>query len=259
LPSQFKAPSSCIRIFTKEGWHDLQPGLNGDSNPDWFGPEISFGPAMLKASPGRTVVLIKHAKGSCDLGRMWHPPDPHGNHAGPLYREFMDIVGQAVNSHASIMMSNIKGLIWMQGETDAWYEDPAMASAYEQNLTNLITSIRTELGISNLAFSIGRISTSWIWSGGGHGELVRQAQYHISQTVPCTVMVDTDDLPLNDDEAHYSSDGQIQLGERFADSLRGLWVCKSKPDIMGLPSKAKFQVKAMQSTTLKVAERRSNR
>ena len=231
LPSQFKVPNSRIRIFTKEGWHDLQPGLNDDSNRDWFGPEISFGPAMLKANPRRTVFLIKHARGSSDLGQMWRPPDSYGNHAGTLYREFMDIVRRAVGSHASIMTSNIKGMIWMQGETDAWNEDPAMASAYERNLTDLIISIRTELGIPNLAFSIGRISTSWTWSGGAHGELVRQAQYRVSQAIPYTMMVDTDDLSLDADEAHYSSEGQIKLGERFADSLRVLCSCHSKSEM----------------------------
>lgn len=222
LPAALAATSSDVQVYLNEAWHDLQPGLNNDGNAEWFGPELALGRCLQQAYPERKIVLVKHAAGSTDLGNCWRAPDSEGNNAGAYYAAFIKTVNDAIASVSPSATARIRGMIWMQGETDAWYDDPSMAMAYEENLTAFVRSVRSDLDAANMPFCMGRISQTWTWSGGGHGEIVRQAQYDVSQNVPCTVMIDTDDLTLNPDMAHYDAAGQVILGERFAGSIIGL-------------------------------------
>ena len=112
----------------------------------------------------------------------------------------------------------------MQGESDAYVApadlddpDPTAANAYEQNLTNLINSMRNDLDAPNLPFSIGRIGTNWTYSA-----TVRNAQSNVSSNLANTRLVETSDLSLLVDGAHYDTAGMITLGERFAESIIGL-------------------------------------
>jgi hypothetical protein len=221
LPKNLQQPNANISIYINDSWHDLQPGLNHDRNNDWFGPEITFGPEMVEATR-QNIVLVKYAIGSTTLGNEWHAPDTQEQGAGSCYTSFIKAVEEAIASLSLGRKVEIKGMIWMQGETDAWHADPAWANAYKQNLTDFIHSIRHKFKEPNLPIVIGRISPSWTWSGGGHGEIVRQAQLEVSRTMLKVAMIDTDDLSLDADEAHYNASGQIELGKRFAKAMISL-------------------------------------
>lgn len=229
LPAALQTAEAAIPVYVNGGWQNLQPGLNYDRNSAWFGPEVTFG-RDIAAATGRNVALVKYAVGSTTLADEWHAPDANGQGAGLCYTGFMTSVNAARASFGPDVQVTIRGMVWMQGETDAWYQDPARANAYEQNLTAFIASVRSDLKVADLPFIIGRISPSWNWSGGGHGAIVRQAQYDVSQTVANTLMINTDDLELNPDLAHYSTSGQLLLGSRFAEAM----VAIPEPTTLGI-------------------------
>jgi hypothetical protein len=210
LPQELQQPRPDIHIYWGGVWTHLRPGLGGNSS--CFGPEITFCRDIVDVQPGEDIVFVKYAVGGTNLWNDWRPTD------GVQYINFMNAVDNAL---LSVSEPEIIGMIWMQGESDAWSLHSTLehAQEYQQNLTNFIQSVRADLGVPDLPFVIGRISQShlWIWR-----DIVRQAQVNVSQTVPNTALVVTDDLPLLTDNMHYNASGTVTLGTRFADAANAL-------------------------------------
>jgi hypothetical protein len=62
-----------------------------------------------------------------------------------------------------------------------------------------------------------RLSTTYVnRPDTDYGDIVRANQELVNSNVSNTTMINTDDLPLRDDETHYTSDGQNTLGQRVA-------------------------------------------
>jgi hypothetical protein len=110
----------------------------------------------------------------------------------------------------------IAGMIWMQGETDA--QNIATANAYEVNLKNLITHVRSDFDSPNMRFVLGRITTFYDSKPAGGNATVRSSQVSVGCDFPNTAWIDTDDLQWAYD-AHYGTQGQIELGIRFANAM----------------------------------------
>jgi hypothetical protein len=112
--------------------------------------------------------------------------------------------------------------VWMQGEDDA---REGHGGVYADSLRGLFEQLRTDLGRDDINFVIGRISDYDLDNSEyPHWTLVRQAQVEVAESEPRTAWVDTDDL--NDglsrrgkeisNALHYSAQGYITLGHRFA-------------------------------------------
>jgi len=212
LPPELQGEQTDVRFSTGGRWLNLRPGF-GNTGAH-FGPELTFGRHMADALPTENVALIKYAVGGTDLANDWRPPDANGEGAGPLYVTFMNRVGTAVNLLGPGTDWEFAGMIWMQGERDS--RDPDKAQAYEQNLTDFIASIRDDVAVPDLPFVIGRISNTPTLP---YGEIIRQAQFDVSQSVSNTAMINTDDLPRLWDDLHYATPGVLTLGSRFGEGI----------------------------------------
>jgi hypothetical protein len=210
-------------------WTTLRVGESGA-----FGPEIGFAHDMEQAMPGATIAIVKYSAGGTgiarsedytdyipaltgfnDKGRNWHPPTD-GRKAGELYRSLITNVRNATSSLERVGKPwELTGLVWMQGEHEAGISRK-MADDYEGLLSDFIRSVRKDLGVPTLPFSIGQVNShTWIY-----GDIARKAQVEVCRKDKRTGLVETVDLPrVEGDAAHFTADGMLTLGSRFAAAM----------------------------------------
>ena len=185
--------------------------LNGHLGTE-FGPEITFGLDMEQAYPNDNIALIKWAYGSTDLANDWNPAQ-----TGNCYEKFKNTVISQMAALSQNYQPVIVGMLWMQGEADA-YNSQAEADAYEQNLRNFISSVKTDFSRPDLKFVIGRIDDSSAWT---YSAPVRAAEVTVANDTANTTWINTDDI-TRWDLYHFDSTGLLTLGHRFATAMEGL-------------------------------------
>ena len=148
----------------------------------YIGPELGIADLLSTyyTDPNYKAGIIKYAVGSSRLrdditgvsalGGNWYPPSMIAQNGaaseqltGNLYRLFIDQVQSSIRDFRALGYKvSIKGVYWMQGESDRGYED-----IYPDLLRALITDMRSDLGslsgedLSNMPFVVGEISSSF--------------------------------------------------------------------------------------------------
>ena len=190
-----------------------------DLNPraGCFGPEVGFAMRFLELMPLDELWLIKYAVGGSSLlawERDWsieRAAIADDADKGALYPRLIRHVKQAIPDEDVDLLA----CLWMQGESDSRF--PLAAAQYQQNLTELIANIRADLDQALMPFVIGLVNPAP--SRFACLSSVRAAQRLVTETVPKVSLVDTDGLTRHDDEVHYDTAGQLELGRRFANQL----------------------------------------
>jgi len=173
---------------------------------------VSFGYQLKKLYPQDDIYLIKSSTGGTNLALDWNPnPDS----MGPQYKLFKARADAALaNLAAAGKKPVIAGMIWMQGEDDSTV--PANAKAYQDNLKNFIKKVRSDFAAPKMKFVLGRITyMSKLWTTTDNIDTVRAAQQKIPEIDGNAAWFDTDDLKWSY-YGHYGTQGQIELGLRFA-------------------------------------------
>ncbi len=132
-------------------------------NNDYYGRKENLTAGIIKYAHGGTALLDQNTAGG-----NWVSPSyaeslnkEHTGSRGILYRDLLKEVeiGIFALKEDGYTDINIKGLFWMQGETDRYYPEE-----YEKALKFFISDIRRDLGslvnedLSKLPFIIGEIS-----------------------------------------------------------------------------------------------------
>lgn len=194
--------------------------LSGQSNMERLKPEAAFTPAVEKAFGKENIVVIKEATGGQPISRWYQGSKAGDGKTGDFYKSILTKV------EAATAGKTIKSItfVWMQGERDA---QQGMADTYSENLTGLITKLRTDLKHKEMNVVIGRLSDFAMDKPGWIS--VRETQVKIAEADPRAAWVDTDDLnnlekkggaTVND--LHLSKEGYITLGQRFAEKAIAL-------------------------------------
>ncbi len=197
--------------------------LSGQSNMAGMDPEVSFTPAVTKAFGKDKVIVVKDAHGGQSI-RSWgksnheFPPPTTGRVPkvrGELYDRLMEKVKAAITGQTLKTVT----FVWMQGESDL------NNTAYDAYLKELLEQLEADLAFKKINLVIGRISDAGL-DGGKRREgnlTIRRIQQEFAEAHPRGAWVDTDDL--NDrkegekvvDDLHYTKEGYVLLGTRFAD------------------------------------------
>ncbi len=164
---------------------------------------IAFGKVMANEL-SRPIGLISAAHGGTSLDQ-WSPDlkDQGGNSLyGAMLQRIKDAGG------------NLRGILWYQGESDAW--DTPTAITYADRFANWVERVRIDLNkpdLPVLTVQIGCVVLDSInvsaWN------IVRQEQYTVPDRVSRVTVAPTVDLTL-EDCIHISAPDLIRLGHRMA-------------------------------------------
>lgn len=203
--------------FSNVTFFDL--GLNPSLTPPQgnFGPEVGLSMELSKNYPNKRFLLIKYAIGGASL-LDWSPNYDQQKakitghpEFGNMYKRLIMLTDSLTKGH----QVKVRALLWMQGERDA--RIPEAGVNYYNNFELLINSIRKDLKSPDLPVIFGKVNPPP--DRYPALDTVVGAQMRISQELPNTYLIDTDDLEKWEDDLHYSSNGQIDLGVKFGEML----------------------------------------
>ena len=194
----------------------LRPGYNDNfGTGNGFGAELGFGHALEAARDSgaiesEEIYLIKYAIGATNLAEEWNVDT-----GGPIYSQFTAWVNDALaNLTSNGIGYDIEGMMWMQGENDAF--TPSFANSYEANLNRLIADVRRRYD-ADMDFVIGRLHEELTPFFYTEANTVRQAQVNVANSDARNYWVNTDGFVVNPiDGVHFDSSGHLALGEAFA-------------------------------------------
>jgi hypothetical protein len=191
---------------------DGEPALFTDRRS--FGPEVTFAHEMARAWPDRNIVLLKYAVGGTSL-LAWAPEWSEAQaeltanaNAGPLYSQLM----AAVRGPALGPSARFAGLLWMQGERDARYL--TVGPDYLANLGTFVAAVRADLDEPDLPLLLGLVNPPP--ERYPAADVVRAQQLAAPDELAMTAVIDTAGVTKRDDDLHYDTAGQLELGRRFA-------------------------------------------
>lgn len=229
LPPSLQADQPDVQLFFGEindgvtapgSWGNLRPGsgtvIGQGTQPTAFGSELTLGRTLADANPNRNVAIIKFAANSTDLANRWNPAN------NDLYGELLTRIDAAtgVITDANANFS-IRGLAWHQGEQDG--RNLNNSGNYDQNLTNFISSFRTDLAsdlASDFHVAVGHLGASTATTNVvGYAE-VQNAQAAVAARDANVSLIPTSSLALSDN-VHLDESGQQALGIGFAGAFLG--------------------------------------
>ncbi|MEM7313262.1 MAG: sialate O-acetylesterase [Planctomycetota bacterium] len=194
---------------------------NPSSHPEEFGPEVSLGRTLADAYPDRNIAIIKYSHGGSNLHTQWDA-------GGDRYNDFLSVTSDALAAITDAGATfNLKGLGWVQGESDAG--SFANASAYESNLTDFVDRVRTDVfGGTSAPFVISRLSDNQYNNLSTNVITIRNAQVAVAEADPMIEWVDTDDDSFSTydigNPIHFDARGNIAQGIAMGNGFMALTV-----------------------------------
>ncbi len=185
-------------VLAKEPLHFYEPKMAG------LDCGLSFARTMLLSIPEDvTILLIPTAVGGSSI-RKWIDDSVHRGVS--LWSNFKDKVEIAKK------YGTVKGILWHQGEADA---NANGIPVYVENLKTLFAKMRTEVGQRKLPIIMGEL--------GYFSKTVNEQFMKINGVMhqyatkdKRSAVVETKGLDHKGDNLHFNSEGQRELGKRYA-------------------------------------------
>lgn len=193
-----------------------------------FGPEIGMNEIFETKNFERDLFIIKYASGGTTLQRDWLSPSSvtETMPVGVLYSGMVEYIHQCLKElEDQNYYPFIKGICWMQGESDGGY----YANQYKNNELNFINDLREEFnyymeeGDNKIKFISGGISPYWanysiINNGKKENALLDAQNNYYIDTIQNNLSYDKE--PTNSiDYCHYDSLAMVELGKLFANAM----------------------------------------
>lgn len=227
---QHAGPQRDVLLFDQD--RRLQPLVPPTGLPfKTIGSDVSLA-RDLADHFGAGIAMVKYAVGSTALGRQWQPENEFG-----YYEQLVSRVREATDLLTERgYKPRIYGLFLVQGEADSGNGD--YDDLYAQSLVRFVTALRNDLHEPQLPAVWSRIPALIPPSRYPFSATVRALQVSAVSLIQHAAWVDTDDLPLvtavtppDLPNLHYTTDGEIELGHRFADAWVGLVVDSFRPRV----------------------------
>lgn len=221
FPEELAKADEDVVMMTDGIWVPLEP------KDEFNGPEISFAREMKKAYPNSRIGIIKIAIGGAGIRAFvpdWSPElaSVSGDEQlGSLYDKLLKHL-EISNRDPSI---RYMGVLWEQGAKDM--DKKERAEGYLDYLSGIIAQLRIDAGTPELPLFVGTYfdmeTLDKLKSMGYPKVKFREAIYEVirdhnlaEERIPCTRTVVHGQLPVLEDGVHFTTQGQITLGEMFA-------------------------------------------
>lgn len=112
----------------------------------------------------------------------------------------------------------IKGLIWIQGESDC--ASQAQVDAWSVGFANMVAALRADLGIPLLPVVFAQLGPMPSGSPYGYAQALRDKQSGIRMAK--VAMITTSDLAVDSSGLHFTQSAQVTIGQRAAAAMNGM-------------------------------------
>ena len=193
---------------SKGEWVNMQP-QEGRYPAGHFGPEVSFSRKLKKA--GYNPAIFKYTFGGTGLAKHWKAPNKGG-----LYDSMVQNLTAATQKLTNMgYRINIRGFIWIQGESDGINDEAA--SAYQENLIIMINHLRNKvLDEPNLNIILGVDEQHYFVE---ERPIIVEAQKRIAQVDKNIIFTTMYGLPKTD-KTHLTPVGLIEHGHRIYQAFK---------------------------------------
>ena len=175
-----------------------------------FGPELSFGQAASRLLDD-PVAVIKIADSAAFLVD-WVPGHPRSNR--PLYDDALRFIRRGLaDLGAAGFQPVLEGVIWLPAEHDAWWTP--YRNQYATNLTTVVSNLRTDLGMPQLAWFVAELRDDLIWGQPELDELDAKIE-SVAAADPHLWFVSTDSLTASGPAPTLGTLGNLELGRLMA-------------------------------------------
>lgn len=168
------------------------------------GPGLSFGIEMANASPGAKIGLIPCAVGGTSIDK-WQPGALDKVTSTAPYDDAVARIKEAMKR------GKIKGMIWLQGESDS---SPEKSSEYLGKLKVLVERIRKLTHDKNLpvvAGELGRFRAKY--------QLINTELHRGEKEIKNFAVAGSEGLTHKGDTTHFDSRSAVEFGKRFAGKM----------------------------------------
>ncbi len=224
-PDQHDSSSPADRWITLGPQLRGEPGLkaeprqygNFSSELGGFGPEISCARQLarhdIKVGRKTELAVVKAAFSGTSVAIDW---DPTGvGERGACYRALVDEVRTARElAEAEGQKVSLRGLIWVQGESDANATD---ASTYQERLRVMFESLRRDLQAAELRVLVA-VNVHFREGKNKFMPEIIAAQKQLGHSLPHCRYVETQGASIAN-RVHFDSRGTLEIGKRFASAL----------------------------------------
>ncbi|MFN0052876.1 MAG: sialate O-acetylesterase [Planctomycetales bacterium] len=221
-----------VRISFKVGDKVLKGGLTvgytgyaADGSRRHIGPELGFG-FVLGDHFEEPVLLIKTAWGGKSLFVDFRPPSS-GGQVGPSYTKMVEEIRAAL-AELGGQEYEVAGFYWQQGWNDML--TPAAIPEYAQNLVNLVSDLRKEFNVPNMAVVMGELGNGGPVTQGDMFEF-RKAQEAGTKQIKTALFIKTTDFarppelspcPTHGHHWFANAESYFLIGEAAGEGMKSL-------------------------------------
>jgi len=203
-----RAGNSTILMLTKNNqWVPAQHPLHFDKPAvAGVGPGLVFGKAMAAANPTHVIGLIPCAVGGTSIN-TWVPGGYDSATKTHPYNNML------LRLKAAMQSGKLKGICWLQGESDS---SPEKADGYLAKLSILIEKLRNEAGanVPFVAGQLGRYKKQY--------KTINRQLKKLPATVSNTAVASSKGLVHKGDNTHFNSYSAEKIGKRMANKMKRL-------------------------------------
>lgn len=199
--------SENILVLRNGRWRKAYRPMNPDRVTSAVCLAESFACAYRDAHPDVEVGVIPCADGGSQL-LQWQ--------RGSL------LYDNAVNcARLAQRTSTIAAVLWHQGESDCY---PDRYPFYKERLTDIIRSLRQDLGLEDVPFLVGGLGDYLVdYKGGGtvfcNYTLINGFLGEIAAAEPRMAFVSAEGLTSNPDKMHFSAPSLLEFGRRYYEAF----------------------------------------